>query len=158
VGDEYDGDSLAGDQPHDIQQAVCFAFGQHRGRFVENEQLDAGFVDLTGNLDELFIPDGHPRNLGIVFDVHHTDTVQGFSGFSGHLIPVHFVEQIAKNLAERGRFANLSSQFYVFRNGKFGDEHEFLVDHADSVVHGGMGRVDVGRLSVQQNLALKSTC
>ena len=36
--DEYDGDATLAEPTHAVEQALCLAIGQRRGRFVENQQ------------------------------------------------------------------------------------------------------------------------
>ena len=154
VGDKDNRDPPVCDLPHNGQQPLRFAFREHGGGLVEHQQLDAGFIDLPGDLHKLHITDGQPRHLDVFADVH-ADIVQGLAGVRRHPLHIQGLQVLAKDPAHDGRMADLPAHLDVFRNGKTRDEHKFLMHHADAKVHRVLGRIDDGWLAVDFHRTLK---
>ena len=155
MGDENNGDALGGNVTHGCQEAVCLALGQNGGGLIEDQQLDAGLVDLTGDLHELHVTDGHAGDLLVLAQVQ-ADGVQGLPGVGCHGFLVQLLQGGAEDGAGHGGLGDLTAQLDIFGDGESGDEHEFLVDHANAQLHGLVGRVDGDGFAVELNGALES--
>ena len=155
VGDEDDGDAALGDLLHHLDELLGLAFGEHGGGLVEHQQLDAGFVDFPGDLHELHVAHGQPLHQGIFLN-GHAHLVQRLAGVPGHGRHIQGFQVLAQHPADQVGAGNFPVEFDILGNGKAGQQHEFLMNHADALEHGLVGRGDVDLFPVDGYASLKA--
>src|SRR6202012_3161108 len=142
VRDEHDGLAAGPQLPHDPEQVLGLARGEHRGRLVQDQHLglaDQGPEDLhpllhadRQVLGQRVRVDPQPVLLGQLADL------------GPHPAPVEPAQ----------RLGLLVAQGHVLRHGEHRHQHEVLVHHADARVERVPRRVDGDRLAVHHDLAL----
>ena len=155
MSNEDNGNAACGNVLHDTEQLSSFAFGQNGCGFIEHKQLDPRFIDFTGNLNELHVSNRKTAHQ-CKFVNPHADIIQRLSCVSGHGLDIQKLKVLAKNLADSPWFCNFSVQLDIVRNGKAGNQHEFLMHHADALLHGIHWGHNTDTFSIQKNLALKA--
>ncbi len=156
MGDKNDRNAAGGDSFHNGNQLIGLGLRQNGGRLIENQQLHAGLVDFPGDFHELHVADGQTPHQGILVQAH-ADAVQSLPGILAHGIEVQGLQILAQYPADKIGLGNFPIELNVLCNRKAGQEHEFLMHHANSHGHGILGRKNIDLLAVQKNFPLKST-
>ena len=142
VRDVDDADVLCGEVADDPEQPVHLGIGERRGGFVHDQDAQVQ-VERLGHLDELLLGDAAVADQRGRRQAQ-PELVEQRSGAGVHGLAVEGAARVAQFRAEE----------HVVRNGQFGDQVEFLVDHGDAVPRGVLGRVDVHRLAEDLDAAL----
>ncbi len=142
VADEDDRLPLLGQAPHDREELLCLLRGQHRRRLVEHEDVRAA-VERLQDLDALLLADGDVLDDRARVDCEPEPGRDVLNALRGHVV----VEQDA--VVHR-----LRREHDVLGDRHHRDEHEVLVHHADAALDRGLRRPQLGRLAVDQDLAL----
>ena len=142
VGDEYDGCSRLAQLAHDRHELVGLLWGQYGRRLVEHEHTGIPRQRLD-DLDALLHADGQ------VFDERVGIHVEPEP--RRDLVHLRASPLEVETPTELGLFM---AEHDVLGDGEHGDEHEVLVHHADSRVHGVARPGEVLDDIVEQDLAL----
>ena len=145
VADEDDAAPGLGEPAEQEEDLLRLLWGQHRRRFVEDQDPCVPVEGLQ-DLDTLLLADRQAADLRVGVDVESE--------------PGREVADPARRLPaiqEQGVRHRLVAQDDVLGHGQHRHEHEVLMDHADAVVDGVARSTHGHRLSVQQDLALVGT-
>ena len=142
VADEDDGHALAGERAQDPEELQRLLRGEHCRRLVENQDLGAA-VESLQDLDPLLLADADVLHAGVRVD----GELERLGDPLDALLRGGLVEQDL--LAGR-----LDPEHDVLRDRHHRDEHEVLVDHADSQVDRIARRPHRNRLPLDPELAL----
>ena len=142
VRDEDDGHPLCDEALEDLEQLHRLLRRQHRGRLVEDQDVGAA-IERLEDLDALLLAHGDVADARVRVDVEAellgelADAAFGGGGVEKYAVP-----------------PRLRGEHDVLGDGHHRDEHEVLVHHPDPGGNRAVRRADVGRLAVQQDLAL----
>ena len=98
---------------------------------------------------------GQAADQGVFLNAH-AHVVQGLPGVVGHGSGIQEFQILAQDLADRPGFGDFPVQLDVVRHAETGNQHEFLMHHADPLLHGVHGRGDIDRLAVEDHFALEA--
>jgi hypothetical protein len=140
VGDQHDGDAAIAQQAQDLQQPVGLLRGEHRARFVQNENPRAAHEHLE-DLDPLLFAHRQIGNARVWIDRQPV-----FAGEPRQFGP-------CRRQAVGQQCPALGAQNEVLQHGETVDQHEMLVDHADAVADGVARPRHLDRPSIDQDLA-----
>ena len=142
VADEDDRLALLGQALDDREQLLRLLRRQHRGRLVEHEDVGAA-VERLQDLDALLLADG--------------DVLDDRARVDGEPEPRRDLAHalLGRRVVEQDAVVHrLGREHDVLGDRHHRDQHEVLVHHADAVLDRGLRRAELGRLAVDQDLAL----
>jgi hypothetical protein len=140
VGDQDHGLALALERAKDPEQALGLLRRQDRRRFVEDQDLGAAMQRLQ-DLDALLKSDGQVADHGVGIDLKAIILRQTLQRRPG------------RGQRRRQAPASLDAKHEILGNRHVLDQHEVLVDHADSRRDRVLRRGDVDRPAADADLA-----
>ena len=144
VGDEDDRLAGVGERAHDREQLVGLLRGEHRGRLVQDQQVDVAGERLD-DLHPLLRADRQVLHQGVRVD-RQAVALGGLEDVAAAAAAVQPAERAAPGL--------LGAERDVLRDREDGHQHEVLVHHADAGRDGVPRAAEGPRLAVHQDLAL----
>ena len=156
MGDENDCDAAGGNLLHNGNQLVCLRLRQNGGGLIEYQQLHAGFINFPGDFHELHIAYRQSPHQRILVQAH-AYAVQRLPGVLAHGIKVQSLQILTQDSADGIGLGNFPVELNVLCNRKAGQEHEFLMHHANTHGHGVLRRKNIDLLPIQKDFSLKST-
>ena len=87
---------LGGDLLHHADQLIGFGFGEHGGRLVEYQQLDALFVDFTRDLYELHVAYGQTASPGVYSSMDMPTLVERLARVLRHGLHIQAFQVLAE--------------------------------------------------------------
>ncbi|MNL21846.1 hypothetical protein D3C87_1431580 [compost metagenome] len=141
MGDEDDRLALIAQNLKDTEEVICFGRGQNTRRLIENEDLGAA-IKRFQYFDTLLAADRQLLDHRIRIDFQ---TVILFE-------PLQFFARTCNALGEQ--LPAFRTEHDIFQHGEILDQHEMLVDHADSRRNRGLAVTDRDRLTLNADLTL----
>ena len=151
MGDKDNGDAAFCHSPDRFKQGFGFLLGKNRSRFIQDEDLQLLFGELTCDLGELLVSDGHVADHHFAVDIHahHFD---GGGSTLVHLCAFQYIHTISEYFGDHVFPGWFSVQQYVFCGSKAGDQGKFLMHHANAGFNGIKRRREVDGFAVQDDL------
>ena len=140
VGDQDHCLALRAQGPQQVKQRVGFRRGQHGGRFVQNENIGAP-VERLQDFDPLLQADRKIADNGVRFDSEAIVAGE----------PADFHTSPGKTCAEH--HPALGPEHDVFEHGQGFNQHEMLVDHADTMGDSLFRRAQPDRIATDTDFA-----
>jgi len=138
MGDENDRHTVGDESLQGREEFVRFLRGKHGGRLVEDEDAGAAGEGLE-DFHALADADGQVAHGGVGVDAQAVTRGQ----VAGEPPRAVLIEQAAP-----GR---LHAEHDVVGDGERVEQHEVLVDHADTVVDGGLRTIDDHLFAIEQD-------
>ena len=142
VGDEHQRLARIAQRLHDFEELGDLLRRQHGGRLVEDQHF-GGTEEHLDNLDALLDADGQFLDDGVGIDLEAIFGVDRADLFA-RLGEIEIIEHSRR----------LDPEHDVFGDGEHRNQHEMLVDHADSGANRVAWSAELHRLAVDQDLAL----
>ncbi len=98
----------------------------------------------------------HPRYLGIFLDLQ-SHFVKRRPGIFCHRIHIQCFQTLSDHAAYQIGTGDFPPELDIFRHGESGNQHKFLMDHADTQLHGFLRRIDIHSNSVHLYRPRKTT-
>ena len=153
VRDKDNGDALFRHGADGSQQRFRLLLGEHRGRLVQDQDLELILAELTRDLRELLVSDGHFADDHVLVDVK-AHLVDGGLRTAGHFIIIKSIEPVSENLGDDVFLFRFAVQENILRGGKARDQGELLMHHADAGSQRVKGRAELYLLAVNEDIPL----
>ena len=140
VGDEDDGLLLALQHAQHFEKLIGLGGGEHRGRFVEHQNLGAAHQRLE-DFDALLQADREFADDRIGVDIERVFLAE----------PRQLFANSSRALGEQR--PALGAEHHVLQHGQRGNEHEVLMHHAYAAIDRFARTADAHRLAVDADLA-----
>ena len=138
--DEDNGFTLSRQGVHDIKETLDLNVGEYGGWFVKNEEVGTAVQNLE-NLNSLLFTNGHLGDLCVKVDLKAIASSQSFNIF------------LVLLFLHNRRCVHLGSEDDIFQSCHGLYQHEVLMHHANSLLHGITGRVYLDFFSVHEYLS-----
>ena len=142
VRDEDDRLALGLERPEHLEELLRLLRGQDRGGLVEDQDVGAA-IERLQDLDPLLLTDADPVDACIGVDREAVAVGQLAHAPPGGVV----VEQ-------NGVVLRLDPEHDVLGHRHHRDEHEVLMHHPDAVLDRRLGRAELDRVSVEEDLPL----
>ena len=156
VSDKDNSDAARRDVLHHVNQLLGLTLGEHGGRLVEHQQLHALLVDFARDLDKLHIADRQAAHRRSLTQLIHAHGIQRRARVFIHTGVIENFQLAAQQPADGPRAGDFPVQLDIFGNGKARNQHEFLMHHADALIHGVHRRQNPFADAVHEHFTLKA--
>ena len=152
MGDEDNSDATGRHAPDGVQQSSGLLLRQNGGGLVQDQQLELVLAQLTGDLGELLMTNGHIADDHVLVDLH-AHFVNGLCGLGLHFFIIERIQPGAEHLGNDVLLLGLTIEQNVFRGSKARDQRELLMHHADTGLQCVKGRIKGDFFTIDEDVA-----